>query len=174
MKLKKGEKGFTLIELLVSIAIASLVTAAASMTIITMMRLAPKNSDWAIALRQVQNAGYYISRDVLMSEYIEPGDKSPLFLTLVQPKYYQDETDNVTYQFEDIPGGLKRLTRTDNNTTIMVAEYISVDSTTATYSPQPCSENCTLTVTITAVSGDVEVTRIYEAAQRVPYKEPSP
>src|SRR4030042_1978417 len=128
MKLKKGEKGFTLIELLVGISIAALIVGAASATIITMLRLSPQNNDWAVSLRQVQNAGYWISRDVLMAETIIVGDKNPTFLTLRQPRY-TGGTDNITYQFEDMSGGLKRLmrTNTDNNTTIMIAEYIYSD-----------------------------------------------
>ena len=170
MKLKKGEKGFTLIEMLVGMTIAVLVIGAASMTINTMMRLSPQNSEWAITLRQVQDAGYWISRDVMMSKTIDPGDKNPIFLTLTQPLIGSTTDRTVTYQFEDMSGSLKRLTRTatDNTTTtIMIAEYISSDNTTATYSLN-CTDNCTLTFTITAVSGGTTVTRDYKTAQRVP------
>ena len=170
MKLKTTEKGFTLIELVVGIAIAAVVVGAASMTVVTMMRLSPQSNNWAIALRQVQNAGYWISRDVQMSQgNITPGAwGNPTFLTLTQP---QNPTDNKTivYQFEDMGDGLQRLTR--NNQTdgeqIMIAEYISIDNndTTASYN----SDNRTLNFTITAISGDVPpVTRDYEAMQRVP------
>ena len=168
MKFKPGEKGFTLIELLVGLSIAVFVTGAASMTIITMMRLSPQSSDWAVALRQVQDSGYWISRDVMMAENITVGNKTPEFLTLILPQIDPPDTDKtVVYQFEDMSGGLKRLMRTDNTTAFMIAQYISSDNTTATYS-QNCTDNCTLTFTITATSGDVTVTREYEAAQRVP------
>ena len=174
MKLKKGQKGFTLIELLVGLSIAALVVGAASMTIITMLRLSPQTNDWAIALRQVQNAGFWISRDVLMSDNITTGDRNPTFLTMTQPQT-QPPKKMIVYQFQDMSGGLKRLTRTDtdNNTTIMIAEYICTDSdnTTAAYSPN-CTDNCTLTFTITAISGNVQVTRLYQAAQRVPAPSP--
>lgn len=171
MKLKKGEKGFTLIELLVTISIAALIVGAASAVIITMLRLTPRNNDWVVSLHQVQNAGYWISRDVLMSDNITVGTGST-FLTMTQPQT-QPPKKIIVYQFEDMSGGLKRLMRTDtdNNTTIMIAEYIYSDNTTATYSPN-CSENCTLTFTITAISGNVPVTRRYETAQRVPAPSP--
>jgi prepilin-type N-terminal cleavage/methylation domain-containing protein len=167
MKQKLGEKGFTLIELLVGISIAAFVVGAASMTIITMMRLTPQSNNWAIALHQVQNAGHWISRDVQMSQgAINTGDGNPIFLTLTQP---QNPTDNTTivYQFEDMPNGLKKLMRTDQNSgeQIVIAEFIS--ATGATYSTN-CTDNCTLTFTITATSGNVPVTRDYEAMQRVP------
>jgi prepilin-type N-terminal cleavage/methylation domain-containing protein len=174
MKLKTTEKGFTLLELLVALSIAAFVTAAASMTIITMMRLTPKTNNWAIALRQVQNAGYWISRDVLMADNITVGDTgNPMFLTLRQPQIDTSLKNKIEYKFEPMSGGLKRLVRTDtdNNTAIMIAEYISSDNTTATYSPN-CTDNCTLTFTITAISGNVPVTRQYEVTQRVPASSP--
>lgn len=169
MKLKKGEKGYTLIEMLVGLSIAALVVGAAAATTQTMLRLSPQNSEWAIALRQVQDAGYWISRDVMMSQTIEVGDKNPTFLTLTQPQI--NSTDRtVDYQFQNMSGGLKRLMRVataDNTTTMLVAEYISSDNTTAIYS-ENCTDNCTLTFTITAISGNTAVTREYETAQRIP------
>ena len=166
MKLKKSEKGFTLLELLVGISIAALVVGAASMTTITMMRLTPQNNDWATALRQVQTAGYWISRDVLMAQEITVGTGNPTFLTLIIPQI-TPPAETIVYEFEDMPDGLKRLMR-DNQTdsqTFVVAEYISTDNndTTANYS----SANRTLNLIITAISGDVSVTRTYEASQRL-------
>ena len=169
MKLKTTEKGFTLIELVVGIAIAAVIVGAASMTVVTMMRLTPQTNNWAIALRQVQNAGHWISRDVQMSQGNIDIDPDPAtFLTLTQPK---NPTDNKTivYQFEDMGDGLQRLTRNNqaDGEQIMIAEYISIDNndTTASYN----SDNRTLNFTITAISGDVPpVTRDYEAMQRVP------
>jgi prepilin-type N-terminal cleavage/methylation domain-containing protein len=164
MKMKKGEKGFTLLELIVALGIAAFVTAAASMTIISMIRLTPKNNDWAIALRQVQDTGYWISRDVLMSDNITVGTGST-FLTMRQPQV-NASPKTIVYQFQDMSGGLKRLMRTDNTTATMIAQFIS-DNTTATP-----SDNYTLTLNIEAISGDTVVSRHYKAAQRVPAPAP--
>jgi prepilin-type N-terminal cleavage/methylation domain-containing protein len=170
MKFKMGEKGFTLVELLVGLSIAAFVVGAASMTIITMMRLSPQTNNWAIALRQVQNAGYWISHDVQMAEILTVEDPATLkFLTLIVPEWdpvsgaVVDRT--LVYEFEDMPGGLQRLMRTNQDTggQTMIAEYISS-------APPPIynSGNRTLTFTIEATSGNVPVTRDYEAMQRVP------
>ena len=166
MKLKTGEKGFTLLELLVTIAIAVIVVGAASMTIITIMRLTPRTNNWAIALRQVQNAGYWISRDVQMSEDITVGTGST-FLTLIVPQI-SPPPKTIVYQFADMSDNLKRLMRDDAGQQIMIAEYISSPDTTAIYN----SDNRTLIFTITATSGNVPVTRDYEAMQRVPAASP--
>lgn len=166
MKLKKSERGFTLLEVLVSLAISAFVVGAASATTITMMRLTPQNNDWAVALHQVQNAGYWISRDVLMAQDITVGAGNPTFLTLTIPQITPPDK-TIVYEFEDMPDGLKRLIRDDQTAgqTILVAEYISTDTndTTASYN----SDNRTLDLTITAISGDVSVTRIYESSQRL-------
>lgn len=167
MKLKKGEKGFTLIELLVGLSIAAFVVGAASMTTVTMMRLTPQNNDWAVALSQVQNTGFWVSRDVLMSQSVTVGTGEPTFLTLTIPQITPPDK-TIVYEFEDMPDGLKRLMRDDQTAgqEMLVAEYISTDNndTTASYD----TDSRTLTLTVTATSGDVSVTRIYEAAQRVP------
>ena len=172
MKSKMGEKGFTLIELVVGLSIAAFVVGAASMTTITMMRLTPQNTDWAVALRQVQNAGYWISHDVQMSQTTvadtDPG--TPTFLTLTVPEWETDAVvdKTIVYEFEDMPDGLKRLMR-NNQTDVeetMIAESISGDNddTNASYD----DTSGTLTFTITATSGTATVTRQYEAMQRVP------
>jgi prepilin-type N-terminal cleavage/methylation domain-containing protein len=164
MKLKTTEKGFTLVELLVALSIAAFVTAAASMTIITMMRLTPKTNNWAIALRQVQDAGYWISRDVLMSQTIVVGSGFT-YLTLTQPQS-TPPAKTVVYQFQAMSGG-QRLLRNDGTNTIMIAEYISIPAP-PDYNPT----SRTLTFSITATSGNVPVTRQYEATQRVPAAPP--
>ena len=173
MKLKLSEKGFTLIELLVGLSIAVFVTGAASMTIITMMRLSPQTSNWAIALRQVQNAGYWISHDVQMSQGDITIGTGATYLTLTLPQD-QNPANNkqIVYEFQDMPDSLKRLMRNDQTavppTLIMIAEYISIPTTPPT-TPIYNSSNRTLTFAITATVGNVPpVTRTYEATQRVP------
>jgi len=160
MKLRRGEKGYTLVELLVAVSIAAFVTAGASMVIITMVKLTPKNSDWAIALHQVQYAGYWISRDVLMADNITVGTGST-FLTLTEPQV-DASSKTIVYQFEDMSGGLKRLLRADSDNTTLIAEYISTN-TTATP-----TDNHTLVLNIEAISGETAVSREYRAVQRAP------
>jgi len=146
------------------LSIAAFVISAASMTVITMMRLSPQSSNWAIALRQVQDAGYWISRDVQMSENITIGSGNPTFLTFFIPTGPADNT-TVVYEFEDMPDSLKRLTRSNQalGQQSIVAEYISIPTP-----PYYNSDNHTLTFTITATYGDVPVTKQYEAMQRIP------
>jgi prepilin-type N-terminal cleavage/methylation domain-containing protein len=165
MKLKASERGFTLIEMVAVIGIAAFVTGAASMAIITMMRLSPQNSDWAISLRQVQDVGYWISRDVQMSRGdIIVGNGNPTFLTLTLPNVTPPNT-TIVYRTETMSGGVHRLIRNNSQTSPqdnVVAEYISAQ--TAAYD----GGSLRLTFSVTAVSGGTTVTRNYEATQRVP------
>jgi type II secretory pathway component PulJ len=165
MKFKIGEKGLTLLELIIGLGIGAAVVVAASTAIVTMARLSPRNADWDISLSEVQNAGYWISRDVQMSlGTVTVGTGNPTFLTLILP---QTNTDNktVVYQFQDMSGGLKRLIRNDQtaNQQKIIAEYISVPM-----SPVYNTDNRTLTFSLTATSGQVPVTKQYKATQRVP------
>jgi prepilin-type N-terminal cleavage/methylation domain-containing protein len=170
MKLKFNQKGFTLIELVVVLSIAAFVVSAASMTVITMMRLAPRSSNYAIALRQVQDTGYWISRDVQMSSgniTVNSFD-DPTFMTMVQPQLTLPDCtidyETVVYETEATADGLKRLVRSNQDTgeANVVAEYLS--DVSAEYD----SVTGILTVTVSAESGDTDVTRIYQAMQRVP------
>ena len=181
MKLKTGEKGFTLLELLVGIAIAVFVVGAASMTVITMMRLTPRTNNWAIALRQVQNAGYWISRDVMMSDTVTPGT-GDTFLTLIVPYESGVNIDKkeIVYYFGKLDGELNSerwLIRTDSTGGLTpIAKYIYEP---IQYDPPDPAKPYTLTFTITATLGNTDVNRAevirqYEATQRVPASAPAP
>jgi prepilin-type N-terminal cleavage/methylation domain-containing protein len=60
-KLHKGQKGFTLLELLIGIAITALITTAVTMTILQTFTGSTRSSNHMVAVRQVQEAGYWVS-----------------------------------------------------------------------------------------------------------------
>lgn len=78
MKLKRGqvgpargeERGFTLIELIIAVALMALIVAAASYSILEIMNINTRNTDHMIAVRQVQDAGYWVSHDTYMANQI--------------------------------------------------------------------------------------------------------
>ena len=81
MKLKTTEKGFTLIELLVSLAILGAIMGVMSAAVIIIMKTSSQNNEWNVNLRQVQNAGYWISKDALMAQEVDT-NKPDVFLSL--------------------------------------------------------------------------------------------
>jgi len=175
---KSYEKGFTLIELVVGIAIAGAIMGVMSMSVIMMMKVSQQNSDQALALQQVQDAGYWVSRDIVQAQVIDEAPASPELLVLQWVEINDagiSENCTVTYQLDDMADGTKKLTRkleVDGalQAQILVAEYLYYEpvsdpdtSTIVLDYPSPL-----LKFRITAMLGTATVSRQYEATQRVP------
>jgi len=170
--MKQGEEGFTLIEVVIVIAIIALITGAATMAIFQVVRGTERSNDHMIAINQVQNAGYWISRDTHIAESVTTdGLTPPDFLILYLVEEESGDQYQVTYTLEAMPGSeLKKLQRhlirdgSDNTT--FVAQYID---------PNPERTKCQFTdgkliLTVTArTSIDPQTkteTRVYEVIPR--------
>lgn len=81
-KLKKGEKGFTLLELLIAIALTGIVATAITMVIFQTFTASTRSANHMVAVRQVQEAGYWVSLYTYMAQGTEiTGDSGfPLIL----------------------------------------------------------------------------------------------
>ncbi len=133
--LNKNQRGFSLVEMLIVLAIIGGVMAAATMTIVQVINGSSSTSDHMIAVRQVQNAGYWVSRDVQMAQNVVPAPYSDGFpLTLTWTDRYSND-HQVVYSLEDMPGGLASLQRQHTcvalglDVTSTVAEFIDPDGT---------------------------------------------
>ena len=133
--INKNQKGFTLVELAVALAITGLITGGITMTIFQVFDVNARTSNHMTAVRQVQNAGYWISRDAQMAqstvitevlgfpstltwtEYVAPSDEHQVVYTLLADNKLQREH----YTNRDI--------NPDPNTTTFVAQYIDSDTT---------------------------------------------
>ena len=183
--MKLSERGFTLVELLVVIAIMSLITLGATMTTFQIINVTRRSNDHVAAVRQVQNAGYWISRDALMAQNAvvgnDPETEDELeFLTLTWTEWgYDDDSyyHEVIYSFQDLSGGIGKLERQyvvydDDwdevvNKTNLIAEYVYYnpvldpgDTTKADYA------NPVLTAQITASLGEASETKEYRVKHR--------
>jgi prepilin-type N-terminal cleavage/methylation domain-containing protein len=69
--MKRGEKGFTLIEVAVVVFIMALIASGATMTIAQVLGITKDSNNRTTAIRQVQSAGYWISRDSLMAKKLK-------------------------------------------------------------------------------------------------------
>ncbi|MBA7578605.1 hypothetical protein ES708_20470 [subsurface metagenome] len=131
--LNKNQRGFTLVEVIIVLAIIGIVIGAATMTIVQVINGSSSTSNHMIAIRQVQNAGYWVSRDVQMAQSVAPAldsDGFPLTLTWTD----RDGSDHqVVYSLVDMPGGLAKLQRSHSvngaTATFIVAEFIDPDET---------------------------------------------
>jgi len=113
--MKRSERGFTLIELIVATAIVALIAGAASMATFQVITGTERSNNHMTVIRQVQNAGYWISQDALMAQSIVTGDDPETpeleFITLKWTDWENGDVHKIAYTFEDMPGGLKKLKR---------------------------------------------------------------
>ena len=172
-KLKKGEKGFTLIELLIALPIIAIVVAAATGALIQVIQ-STSTSAHMVAIRQVQTAGYWVSKDGLQVQ-VAPDLTDPTGFPLTLRRTDRDDRDVhvVIYSFVS-PGELTELQRqkivTDkdgslvSNTTTMVGQYIDSSQTRCQW------DGSVLTFTVTAkvpgARGPQTESRTYEIKPR--------
>jgi prepilin-type N-terminal cleavage/methylation domain-containing protein len=135
MKLMQGnQRGFTLVEVMVGVVIMALVGLAAATAIIQVVN-AGRNSSHMSALRQVQTAGYWVSRDGLQAQGVSVAEGTGFPLELTWQDWDDDEVHQVVYSLQDMPSGsLKKLWRQESINdlevaTTMVAQYIDGSAT---------------------------------------------
>jgi prepilin-type N-terminal cleavage/methylation domain-containing protein len=153
MKLMQGsQRGFTLVEVMVGVLIMGLVGLAATAAIIQVVN-AGRNSTHMSALRQVQTAGDWVSRDGLQAQDVSDNNLGTLpievtddpltpgteILILQWTDWDDDELHQIQYYLQDMPsGGLKKLWRYETITpevgeptshTTLVAQYIDASVT---------------------------------------------
>ena len=178
--MKRSERGFTLIELLVAMAIVALIAGAATMTAFQVINVTKRSNDYMTVIRQVQNAGYWISHDALMAQSVITGDdpETEDFLIFRWTEWHEEKKKHsiyheVTYSFQDLSDGIGKLKRQhliydDEDVideTILVAEYIyynpdDPDATKANY------DSPVLTMRIAASLGEAEETKEYQIYRR--------
>jgi prepilin-type N-terminal cleavage/methylation domain-containing protein len=106
-KLKKDQKGFTLLELLIGIAITALITTAVTMTILQTFTGSTRSSNHMVAVRQVQEAGYWVSFYAYAAQNtIITGDSGfPLILQWVN--FEPSGRHKVVFNLTSSSGGLR-------------------------------------------------------------------
>ena len=121
----KNQKGFTLIELIVALAITALIIGAIVMSIFQVFIVNALSSNHMLAVRQVQNAGYWINRDVQMAQSVATDAGATGFPLDVTWEEWDGTLNEVTYTLED--GEIKRSHSVNGGgpSVIVVAQYIN-------------------------------------------------
>lgn len=156
-----NQRGVTLIELLLAVAITGIVTGGITMTFFQVLTGNARTSSHMTAIKQVQNAGYWISHDAKMAQDVDtdddPGTPELELVTLTWTEW-----DNTAHQvtYDIVNGELKR---TEGATETVVARYIDSTKTKC----EMTGDKLILTVTAT-VTGSQErsETRVYEVIPR--------
>lgn len=167
-QLKRGQRGFSLVELVIVVALAGIVGVAITATAFQVFTFSTRTSNQMTAIRQVQQAGFWVSPDVMMSDPdevdVDPGGGKFLVLGWT----HNGTVHEVDYILENIPfTDVARLTREhyvdsalDSITTI--AEYI--DPTMTSFDPVG---DGAYDFTVFARVGDQTESRVYEVKPRV-------
>lgn len=171
----KNEAGFTIIEMLLVIAISAVVLGGSAMALtLTMSRTTP-TSDHMTVVRQLQNAGYWVSSDTLRAQTVMGDDSATAeteFLTLWWVEDWESSnTARAAYILAGAEGELKELQRhyqlydaddspIGNETVTLIAQYI--DDTNSSWSQN--GEAWTLEITA-SVGGETE-SRTYTVKPR--------
>ena len=180
--MKRSERGFTLMEVMVTTGIIALIVCGAATATVQTINVTRRSNDHVAAVRQVQNAGYWISRDALMAENAVVGDDPETeeeleFLTLNWAEWDYDDTEDseyheVTYLFpvQDLSGGIGKLKRQHitydydggkiGDETNLIAKHIYYNPDDTTYDAP------VLTMRITASLGEASETKEYRVKHR--------
>jgi len=168
--INKNQRGFTLIELLVALVITGLISTGITMTTFQVVRMNESISNHMIAITQVENAGYWITRDAKIAQSIVT-DTEALTLAWVGWEYQSDGNTYVnTYKVSYTHAGSdlwrhQEVTTYDSSghlvgtapSQMLVAKYTAIT---------PLMVGNKLTVPITASFGEIEEERTYEITPR--------
>ncbi len=173
--MKQGQRGFTFIEVAVATAVITLIAGAATMTTSSILRDTGRTNDRMTVVHQVENAGYWVSRDTLMADRLSAENLTlPEFFILNWTDWGYDEDSvyhSVTYSIEDISGGIGKLKRTHQdsagmNEQMLVAQYIYYDQSDPANTSNVSYQSPLLTLKIASVFGDARETREYKIYRR--------
>lgn len=170
----RGQLGLTLVELLIAFALVGIVTAGVTMTISHVFTRSVHTRDHMTVVRQVQSAGYWVSRDALQAQDVDTFE----FLELTWTEIETGDKYEVVYSLIDMPsGGLKSLQRsvtvtppgegaTPTTTVSLVAQHIDPAGTGFEPVAGALPRGGTLVFTVTARVVDQSEKRVYEITPR--------
>jgi len=173
--LVREQRGFTLIELLIAVAITGLVTGSIATTIYQVVTGNAQSSNHITAVRQVQNAGYWITRDGQQAQELSVIDDPATlgvteWLTLVWDDWTEGELNEVIYTIDgnDLLRHIVIVNvatgNTISDTESIVARFVDAGNTSVTWNGE------VLTLTVTATVSDfprvVSETREYQIIPR--------
>ncbi|MFC1932530.1 type II secretion system protein J [Chloroflexota bacterium] len=160
----RRQRGFTLLEVLIVLAITSLIIAPLTLATTTLMTGPQRTTDQSIVLQQVQNTGYWLSRDVQMARSVNSTDPNGFPLTINIP-VDTDENNDYTIDYLFNGNTLKRQVYDSSHILVsetFIANYIDTNNTTFSE-----VEPAVYQLTVRAVIDETSETITYEIKQRL-------
>jgi len=163
---KKGQRGYTMIELLVAVAIFGLISSGVAYTVMQMLKVNASSNNSVTAIRQVQNVGYWVSRDAHQAQIISDEDDPTTteVVELLTVEWIEwDGTVNTIVYFTDDEQVKRVVDRNGSTEEYTIARFITLADFVLD------DDDRLLTVTVTATVGgfqQVEETRVYEVIRR--------
>ncbi|AKG54143.1 type II secretion system protein [Dehalogenimonas sp. WBC-2] len=164
----EGKGGFTLVEILVALAILGLLAGAVTTAIYQIFSVNTQSNNAMLVIRQVQDLGQWLNRDIQTAQKITPGANDGLPLVLewdyrgFSDGVYTGEKHRITYTYDADTGIITRedvVYDADNNIgtpqVIVAARYINAVSFEGSI------------LEVTAAIGNQSETRTYEITVRV-------
>jgi hypothetical protein len=173
--MKYREKGFTTVELIISVSIMAVVGVAAAMATSQVCAGTENSNNSITAVRQGQNAGYWISRDAQIAhDMVTENLTAPDFLVIKWTEW--DENDDpiyhtATYFLDELDDGVGKLKRNHwssagANEDALIAEHIYYDLADPDETSKVEYQDPELTVKLTTIfEGTIEV-REYRIIRR--------
>ena len=153
----------------------SMIALGAMMTTFQVIKVTAQSDSHMTVLQQVQNAGFWISRDTQMADNVTTDNLSGTnFLVLSWTEV--DDIDNIvyhsaTYFFEELSGDIGILKRnytssTGANKETLVAKYICYDPADPVNTSNISYMSPSLNVKLVAIFNDASETREYQVSCR--------
>ena len=146
------QKGFTFVELIIVMVIGSLVASAVVAAIYQLFLTTELNRDHMTAYRQVQHAGYWVSRDAVGAKNVTVDD-DPATSDFITMEWidWDGQSHEIVYTLVDGSDGLKELRRSYSIDSVVqqdspVADYIDATAHNTTLSQSIDAEDDTITV----------------------------
>ncbi len=165
----KDQRGITMIELTMALLITVIITAGITMTIFQVISGNARSNNHMIAVRQVQNAGYWVSHDVQMAQSVDTTDDPETteleLVTLTWTDWETGDVHQVVYTLADNKLQRSSSVNDESPTVTFAAEFVDPDNTSCAFD----GDVLTLTITVTVGSGEPQEaseTRIYEIMPR--------
>jgi prepilin-type N-terminal cleavage/methylation domain-containing protein len=160
--ISKKQNGYTLIETILGLALAGILGVGVTSFAVQSVNVVSDSQDYMDATMQVENAGYWISRDIQMSCNFTLGENAGFPLQMIQKD--SDYNDYEVSYFLNENGITRNLTKNEESP---VQTLIAKNINTETSLTNLTDINGLLIFNITSTSRDVDVSRTYKIKPRL-------